>query len=118
MQVSGLELGGLLGSLSSGAVSDYLLRTNAGAKGNVGMRVKVLCQAFPYPLLKMRGREDENGLEMGTEEGREGPGGWCRDRDGDGDEEGEQADGERSGKREVVREGRGKSAVSKSPNED
>lgn len=49
MQVSGLELGGLVGSLSSGAVSDYLLRNNAGSKGNVGMRVKVLRQDPPFP---------------------------------------------------------------------
>ncbi len=42
VQVSGLELGGLLGSLSSGAISDYLVRNNDGSKGNVGLRVQVL----------------------------------------------------------------------------
>lgn len=40
--MSGLELGGLLGSLSSGAISDYLVRNNDGSKGNVGLRVQVL----------------------------------------------------------------------------
>lgn len=44
-QVSGLELGGLAGSLSAGALSDYLMRKNTGAnpKGNVGLRVQVGC---------------------------------------------------------------------------
>jgi sugar phosphate permease len=42
VQVSGLELGGLAGSLSSGAISDYLVRNNDGSKGNVGLRVQVL----------------------------------------------------------------------------
>ncbi|GMH43125.1 hypothetical protein BSKO_11047 [Bryopsis sp. KO-2023] len=43
IRVSGLELGGLLGSLSSGAISDYLIRKNGGnASGNVGLRVKVV----------------------------------------------------------------------------
>ena len=44
MQVSGLELGGLAGSLSAGALSDYLLRKNAqtgNKKGNVGLRTQV-----------------------------------------------------------------------------
>ena len=42
-QVSGLELGGLAGSLSSGFLADYLTRKNTGAnpKGNVGIRVQV-----------------------------------------------------------------------------
>ena len=39
-QVSGLELGGLFGSLSSGAISDHLVRNNDGSKGNVGLRVQ------------------------------------------------------------------------------
>lgn len=39
-QVSGLELGGLFGSLSSGAISDHLVRSNDGSKGNVGLRVQ------------------------------------------------------------------------------
>jgi len=38
--VSGLELGGLFGSLTSGAVSDHLVRSNNGSKGNVGLRVQ------------------------------------------------------------------------------
>eukprot|EP00245_Coleochaete_scutata_P005699 TRINITY_DN19450_c0_g1_i1.p1 TRINITY_DN19450_c0_g1~~TRINITY_DN19450_c0_g1_i1.p1 ORF type:complete len:546 (-),score=94.08 TRINITY_DN19450_c0_g1_i1:402-2039(-) len=43
VRVSGLELGGLLGSLSSGFLSDYLLRKNTDGKaGNVGLRVKVV----------------------------------------------------------------------------
>ena len=41
VQVSGLELGGLLGSLSSGAISDHLVRNNDGSRGNVGLRVQV-----------------------------------------------------------------------------
>ena len=41
VQVSGLELGGLLGSLSAGAISDHLVRNNDGSKGNVGLRVQV-----------------------------------------------------------------------------
>ena len=45
VQVSGLELGGLLGSLSAGAISDHLVRNNDGSKGNVGLRVQVCpCQ--------------------------------------------------------------------------
>ena len=43
--VSGLELGGLLGSLSSGALSDALLRRNAAAgspAGNTGLRIRVV----------------------------------------------------------------------------
>lgn len=43
IRVSGLEIGGLLGSLSSGAISDYLIRKNTKNEyGNVGMRVKVV----------------------------------------------------------------------------
>ena len=43
--VSGLELGGLLGSLSSGALSDAWLRRNLAAgspAGNLGLRVRVV----------------------------------------------------------------------------
>ena len=42
--MSGLELGGLAGSLSSGFLADYLTRKNTGPnpKGNVGIRVQVL----------------------------------------------------------------------------
>ncbi|KAK9824039.1 hypothetical protein WJX72_007208 [[Myrmecia] bisecta] len=42
MRVSGLELGGLVGSLSAGAISDYLVRNNKSGKGNVGLRVQVV----------------------------------------------------------------------------
>ena len=41
MRISGLELGGLLGSLSAGAISDRLIKSNTDpAVGNVGLRVK------------------------------------------------------------------------------
>ncbi|KAK9901089.1 hypothetical protein WJX75_003573 [Coccomyxa subellipsoidea] len=51
VQVSGLELGGLLGSLSSGAISDRLLRNNKGSTGNVGLRVQVvMAYAFATAL--------------------------------------------------------------------
>ena len=43
--MSGLELGGLAGSLSSGFLADYLTRRNTTGKGNVGIRVQV-----PAPL--------------------------------------------------------------------
>jgi sugar phosphate permease len=46
VQVSGLELGGLLGSLSSGAISDYLVRSNDGSRGNVGLRVQARAPLF------------------------------------------------------------------------
>ena len=45
LAVSGLELGGLLGSLSSGALSDAWLRRNTEAgspAGNMGLRVRVV----------------------------------------------------------------------------
>lgn len=43
VRVSGLELGGLLGSLSAGALSDRLIRRHANDSniGTVGLRVKV-----------------------------------------------------------------------------
>ena len=42
VRISGLELGGLLGSLSSGAISDRLIKANKDPNvGNVGLRVKV-----------------------------------------------------------------------------
>jgi OPA family sugar phosphate sensor protein UhpC-like MFS transporter len=47
-RVSGLELGGLAGSLSAGWLSDHLTKKNqkeGGKAGNVGLRVKV----FPPP---------------------------------------------------------------------
>ena len=48
-QVSGLELGGLFGSLSSGAISDHLVRNNDGSKGNVGLRVQARrARCCPY----------------------------------------------------------------------
>ena len=47
VRISGLELGGLLGSLSSGAISDRLIKANNDPNvGNVGLRVKV-CQPLP-----------------------------------------------------------------------
>lgn len=43
VRISGLELGGLLGSLSSGAISDRLIKANNDPNvGNVGLRVKVV----------------------------------------------------------------------------
>ena len=48
-RVSGLELGGLAGSLSAGAISDYLTSKNkkeGGTAGNVGLRVKVQLSAL------------------------------------------------------------------------
>ena len=51
VQVSGLELGGLLGSLSSGAISDRLVRNNNGSTGNVGLRVQV-CLRSLIPVFK------------------------------------------------------------------
>ena len=42
VRISGLELGGLLGSLSAGAISDRLIKSNTDPDiGNVGLRVKV-----------------------------------------------------------------------------
>ncbi len=41
MRVSGLELGGLVGSLIAGRWSDSLIRNAAGKGGNVGKRVTV-----------------------------------------------------------------------------
>jgi hypothetical protein len=44
VRVSGLELGGLAGSLSAGFLSDYLLKKNAqngSPEGTVGLRVRV-----------------------------------------------------------------------------
>ena len=41
VRISGLELGGLLGSLSAGAISDRLIKSNTDPDvGNVGLRVK------------------------------------------------------------------------------
>eukprot|EP01025_Chloroclados_australasicus_P053278 TRINITY_DN6259_c0_g1_i1.p1 TRINITY_DN6259_c0_g1~~TRINITY_DN6259_c0_g1_i1.p1 ORF type:complete len:583 (-),score=60.98 TRINITY_DN6259_c0_g1_i1:344-1972(-) len=42
VQVSGIELGGLLGSLSSGALSDYVIRSNKTNAGTVGLRTRVV----------------------------------------------------------------------------
>lgn len=39
--VSGLELGGLVGSLIAGRLSDYLINTSKGTAGAVGKRVQV-----------------------------------------------------------------------------
>ena len=44
MRVSGLELGGLLGSLIAGRVSDMMINKSEGKGGAVGKRVQVrLC---------------------------------------------------------------------------
>ncbi|KXZ49035.1 hypothetical protein GPECTOR_23g122 [Gonium pectorale] len=42
VRVSGLELGGLVGSLIAGRLSDGLIRNSAGKGGNVGKRVTVV----------------------------------------------------------------------------
>jgi hypothetical protein len=60
-QVSGLELGGLFGSLTSGAVSDHLVRSNDGSKGNVGLRVQArpprrACPAVVVDMVAGTGR--------------------------------------------------------------
>ena len=52
-QVSGLELGGLAGSLSAGALSDHLAKKNkemGSPAGNVGLRVKVCTISMPHSL--------------------------------------------------------------------
>ena len=41
MRVSGLELGGLIGSLIAGRASDWLINKSEGRGDNVGARVKV-----------------------------------------------------------------------------
>jgi hypothetical protein len=41
MRVSGLELGGLVGSLIAGRLSDWLINRAEGRGGNVGKRVQV-----------------------------------------------------------------------------
>lgn len=41
MRVSSLELGGLLGSLVAGRISDYMIEKAGGKGGNVGKRVQV-----------------------------------------------------------------------------
>ena len=56
-QVSGLELGGLAGSLSSGFLADYLTRKNAdGSKGNVGIRVQVRAAHAVLRVLRLWAR--------------------------------------------------------------
>jgi len=42
IRVSGLELGGLVGSLIAGRASDWLINRSEGRGGNVGARVKVV----------------------------------------------------------------------------
>jgi hypothetical protein len=42
VRVSGLELGGLFGSLLAGRISDLLISRSGGKGGNVGKRVQVL----------------------------------------------------------------------------
>lgn len=41
LRVSGLELGGLFGSLLAGKLSDMLINNSKGGGGNVGKRVQV-----------------------------------------------------------------------------
>jgi len=41
LRVSGLELGGLCGSLLAGKLSDFLISRSKGKGGNVGKRVQV-----------------------------------------------------------------------------
>jgi hypothetical protein len=41
LRVSGLELGGLFGSLLAGKLSDMLINNSKGAGGNVGKRIQV-----------------------------------------------------------------------------
>ncbi len=41
VRVSSLELGGLVGSLLAGRISDYMIEKSAGKGGNVGKRVQV-----------------------------------------------------------------------------
>jgi hypothetical protein len=43
VRVSGLELGGLLGSLIAGRLSDYMINNSGGKGGAVGKRVQVGC---------------------------------------------------------------------------
>jgi len=42
VRVSGLELGGLAGSLVAGRLSDYLIQTSKEGQGTVGMRIRVV----------------------------------------------------------------------------
>jgi hypothetical protein len=41
LRVSGLELGGLFGSLLAGKLSDMLINNSKGSGGNVGKRIQV-----------------------------------------------------------------------------
>ncbi len=51
VRVSGLELGGLIGSLAAGALSDKMVaRASESGGGMVGARVKVSLQTSPDPL--------------------------------------------------------------------
>lgn len=45
VRVSGLELGGLVGSLIAGRVSDMMINSSGGKGGAVGKRVQVRCMA-------------------------------------------------------------------------
>lgn len=42
VRVSSLELGGLVGSLLAGRISDYMIEKSGGRDGNVGKRVQVV----------------------------------------------------------------------------
>lgn len=46
LRVSGLELGGLFGSLLAGKLSDMLINNSKGGGGNVGKRVQVGTPTF------------------------------------------------------------------------
>ena len=41
VRVSGLEVGGLFGSLLAGRISDWMVKRSNGRGGNVGKRVQV-----------------------------------------------------------------------------
>lgn len=47
MRVSGLELGGLFGSLIAGRLSDWMIARSGGVGGNVGKRVQVMMMMMP-----------------------------------------------------------------------
>lgn len=51
MRVSGLEVGGLFGSLLAGRISDWMVLRSAGRGGNVGKRVQVHGTSTAYSLL-------------------------------------------------------------------
>ncbi len=54
VRVSGLELGGLVGSLIAGRLSDAMIRKAGGKGGNVGKRVQASPAASSRPRLAGR----------------------------------------------------------------